>query len=165
MPKNEIHFSTVDMTIDNNRGGVVDKNLPIYIDKVLSGYMNTTRHGNGEDWWFTFPEYRTSSYLSFLLDSTGLNPPVLQDVGLFSTGCGGHGQSAFSPDGTQYAEVCFFRGQVMDFNRCTGTFSNARSIDFETTGDSANETNQCAGAIPCISTTCTPKILTAVAKR
>jgi hypothetical protein len=141
----EVHFSTIDMTLDNGKGGVVDKNLELYSDKVLNGFMNATRHGNGIDWWVTFPEYQSSNYLSFLLDSTGLHPPAIQDVGFFSDGCSGHGQSAFSPDGTKYAEVCFFRGQVMDFDRCTGKFSHARVIDFETTGDPANEENGCAG--------------------
>ena len=73
------------------------------------------------------------NYLVFLLDSLGLHGPDIQAVGDL-VGSGGYGQSAFSPDGTKYAEICFFQGQVLDFDRCSGKFSNPRLINYDSTG-------------------------------
>ena len=102
--------------------------------------ITATRHGNGQDWWITFPGWRTNNYLVFLLDSLGLHGPDIQSVGAFPMGSGGYGQSTFSPDGSKYAEICFFQGQVLDFDRCSGKFSNARVINYDTIGG-----NQCGG--------------------
>ncbi len=142
---NEIHTVTIDMDLFNGQGGVVEKNSNLFSDRTSNWFMVATRHGNGQDWWITLPEYRTNAYFVFLLDSLGIHGPNIQENAGLLLGSGGHGQSAFSPDGSRYAEVCFFQGQVLDFDRCTGKFSNPRIIDFETTGDVDNEINACAG--------------------
>jgi len=64
------------------------------------------------------------------LDSLGTHGPDIQEDAGVLIGSGGSGQSSFSPDGALYAEACFFQGQVMDFDRCTGKFSNPRVIQF-----------------------------------
>lgn len=138
--KNEVHTATIDMSLDNGKGGVTDKNVLAFEGRTSQWYMTATRHGNGQDWWITFPELKTNNYLVFLLDSLGLHGPDVQAVGAFPMGSGGHGQSAFSPDGTKYAEICFFQGQVLDFDRCSGKFSNAQIINYDTIGG-----NYCAG--------------------
>jgi len=57
-----------------------------------------------------------------LLDSLGIHGPDIQPNAGILTGSGGSGQAVFSYDGTKYAEVCFFQGQTLDFDRCTGKF-------------------------------------------
>ncbi|GAB4493911.1 MAG: hypothetical protein OHK0019_18920 [Saprospiraceae bacterium] len=72
----------------------------------------------------------------FLLDSFGIHVPDIQEVSVL-TNSTGFGQAAFSPDGTKYAEVCFFQGQIMDFDRCTGKFSNPQVIQFDTSNSNS----------------------------
>jgi len=76
-----------------------------------------------------------------LLDSLGIHGPDIQPNAGILTGSGGSGQAVFSYDGTKYAEVCFFQGQTLDFDRCTGKFSNPRVIDT----DSTAQNSTCAG--------------------
>lgn len=137
----EIWNTTVDMELDGGMGEVVEKSVKIFDGGTSDGYMTATRHGNGEDWWITAPEWRTTRKFVFLLDSLGIHGPDIQEEAGILTGSGGYGQAAFSPDGTKYAEVCFFQGQVMDFDRCTGKFSNPRVIQIN-----FPQVNDCAGA-------------------
>jgi hypothetical protein len=131
--------STVDMNLGNGFGDVIEKNKTVSSNLQLQGFLVSIRHGNGYDWWITAAEWRTRRYFVYLLDSLGIHGPDLQEAGIL-TGSGGSGQSAFSPVVTKYAEACFFQGQIMDFDRCTGKFSNPRVIQFDTSG-----ANQCAG--------------------
>jgi len=126
--------STVDMSLDGGLGGVVEKNEALFDERITNGYMTATRHGNGLDWWITVPEWHKTQKLVFLLDSLGLHGPEIQEGAGLLTGSGGYGQAAFSPDGTKYAEICFFQGQVLDFDRCSGKFSNPRVINYDSTG-------------------------------
>lgn len=132
--------ANIDMELKNGLGDVTEKNKIISSGIQYTNFLSAVRHGNGIDWWITIPEWRTNEYCIFLLDSLGLHGPDIQDEAGVLTGSGGRGQAAYSPDGTRYAEVCFFQGQIMDFDRCTGRFSNPRVIQFDTSG-----ANQCAG--------------------
>lgn len=132
--------STIDMSLSSSDGDVVEKSKLVSSGLEINGFLTSVRHGNGEDWWITMPEWRTRRYFIYLLDSLGLHGPEIQENAGALTGSGGYGQAAFSPDGARYAEMCFFQGQVMDFDRCTGWFSNPRIIQYDTSG-----ANQCAG--------------------
>jgi hypothetical protein len=131
---NEICITTIDGRLDNGLGGVIEKNTVIFDKGISQWFMTATRHGNGLDWWISVPEWRSRRYFVYLLDSLGMHGPDIQEnAGLF-TETGAAGQCAFSPDGTKYAEVSLTHGQVLDFNRCTGKFSNPRIIQFDLSG-------------------------------
>jgi hypothetical protein len=136
----QIRQSTVDMSLNGSLGAVVDKNVLLFDGGPTNGYLTAIRHGNGVDWWISLPEWHTKRKFVFLLDSLWLHGPDIQNEAGILIGSGGKGQSAFSPDGTKYAEICFSQGQVMDFNRCTGKFSNPVVINYDSSG-----ANQWAG--------------------
>jgi len=125
--------ATIDMKLESGLGDVTEKNKLISSGTQYTNFFVANRHGNGVDWWLTIPEWRTKRYFVFLLDSLGIHAPDIQEISAL-TNSTGFGQAAFSPDGTKYAEACFFQGQVMDFDRCTGKFSNPRVIQFDTSG-------------------------------
>jgi hypothetical protein len=126
--------STIDMGLSGGDGEVIEKNKLVSFGLEVNGFLTSVRHGNGEDWWITMPEWQTRRYFIYRLDSLGLYGPAIQENAGILTGSGGNGQATFSPDGSRYAEVCFLQGQIMDFDRCTGRFSNPRVIQFN--GDS-----------------------------
>jgi hypothetical protein len=131
-PVSEIRVSTVDMDKNNGLGAVIEKNIDLLDTYVVNGYMTAVRHGNGIDWWITIPEWRNTKKIVFLLDSLGVHGPDIQEKAGILTGSGGYGQAVFSPDGGKYAEICFFQGQLLDFDRCTGKFSRPQIIQFDT---------------------------------
>jgi hypothetical protein len=132
--KNEIRTAIVDMRLDAGLGDVVEKNTPVFTESTSNWFLTATRHGNGRDWWITTPEARTNNFFVYLLDSLGLHGPDIQPVGYFPEGLGGKGQACFSPDGSKFAQVVFYSGQLLDFNRCTGKFYNAAPVLFDTIG-------------------------------
>lgn len=129
--ENEMLTTTIDMALDGGMGSVTEKNHPIALLDTFNVRMTAVRHGNGRDWFIVASKHKSTKYHTFLFDSVGVHELALQDVGgLYSAG--GHGQAAFSPDGSKYAEATLFQGQLMDFDRCTGHFSNPRKIEFNT---------------------------------
>jgi Secretion system C-terminal sorting domain len=121
------------VTIISKYGGtpkVIYKN-EILLNVNYAGISNSVtyepftvvRHGNGRDWWLVIPEYNWNRYRIFLISSTGFFQQPYQDIGK-KMRCKRIGSSIFSPDGSKYARQQNCGVTVMDFNRCTGKFSN-----------------------------------------
>jgi Secretion system C-terminal sorting domain len=119
-------------------------NRLICTDTLSAGKIVACRHANGRDWWIIVPKMYSNRYHKFLLTAhpqtaqgqgTGVDDMGYQEIGnsLYDPG---YGQSCFSPDGRYYARVeskynfgWGYPGQevvLMDFDRCTGMFSNQR---------------------------------------
>lgn len=114
-------------------GTVFYKNEIFLSPSYVSGFTKTfepfavVRHGNGRDWWIIIPEYGKNKYHIFLVIPQGIYEQPEQIIGT-AMKCTRIGSSTFSPDGAQYARQQNCGVQVMDFNRCTGHFSNPRWI-------------------------------------
>ena len=129
----QLNYTIIDMRLDNEKGGVVvgKKNIPLISDTLAYGQLNAVKHGNGRDWWIIIPEYHTEWYYRFLLTPTGIQGPIKQHVigakgGFYDSS----GNAVFSQDGTRYAK--YDRDElitVMDFDRCTGLFSNPQKLN------------------------------------
>lgn len=85
--------------------------------------FSVVRHGNGRDWWIIVPEYRKNRYNIFLLSTNLFTQYPTQTIGQ-PMSCRRIGASAFSPDGSKFARQQNCGVTVMDFDRCTGRFSN-----------------------------------------
>jgi hypothetical protein len=129
-------YTVVDMSENNGLGKVLLKNQLIFDTLKFGEQMTAMRHANGRDWWLILPygaiNFDTDSsnrYFKFLFSPQGITGPVKQDIG---DGWGAQywsGQATFSPDGTKYARLNPTQGmRIFDFDRCTGEFSNPRSI-------------------------------------
>jgi hypothetical protein len=116
-----LYLTEIDMAANSGQGAVTDKNVV-----VASGDLEPfaiVRHGNGRDWWVVMPEYGTNRYQVRLLSPQGLSAGSVQAIGP-AIGCRRVGSSAFSPNGSKFARTNSCQAVVMDFDRCTGVFSN-----------------------------------------
>ncbi|HNP48823.1 MAG TPA: T9SS type A sorting domain-containing protein [Bacteroidia bacterium] len=124
-----LNYSVVDMTLDNGLGAVVSKNIPIFQDTLVPGQISACRHANGRDWWIVVPKYHSNRYHIILATPFGLQH-FTQDIGRVSGRQDWTGQTVFSNDGTRYARMDLHYGLfLMEFDRCSGTFSNFRAVD------------------------------------
>ncbi len=127
-----IYAGKVDMTANSGLGRVYDRTL-IVSDSTSLGNIIATRHANGRDWWIVKP-YRLleGTYFRWLYTPVGLERQAdLRMLPYHHTW-----QSAFRPDGSAFALATGYGSgsqdlevHLMDFDRCSGTFSNERVID------------------------------------
>lgn len=120
--------TTVDMSLDSGLGAVVSKNVELFTDTLTWGMLTACRHANGRDWWVVIPKTRSNLYHLLLVTPFEI-VHTIQNIGLPTHGYD-LGQTVFSPDGTHYARMDPRNGlQVMEFDRCTGTFYNYQHLD------------------------------------
>lgn len=125
----ELYYSKIDMSLDNQLGAVVEKNTILFSDTLTIGGITATRHANGRDWWIVVHKSFGQRYYTFLLSPIGVTGPYIQDIGYNIAPRDWVWQSCFSPDGSKFCTV-FARDtiDVMEFDRCTGTFFNCTSL-------------------------------------
>src|SRR5437660_661504 len=104
-------------------GGV---NLNFISGSIDTSYQNRImnfRDANGRDWWLFCHKFNNDKYFKFLVSANGIQGPETQNLG--SSRGVYFGQMVFSPDGTKAA---YYEPKndldIMDFDRCTGDFSN-----------------------------------------
>jgi hypothetical protein len=120
-----LYLSIIDMNI--GLGAVISKNQSIINDTLNTGKITAVRHGNGRDWWVICHRAFSDMYYKFLLTPTGLSGPFTQNIG--SNRSYDVGQVCFSPDGSKFAYFSIITEMdVLDFDRCSGTFSNFTHI-------------------------------------
>ncbi len=125
--------SYLDMNLNNFKGEVIYKNRDYYFGKeVMYSYLTSIKHQNQNDWWIIQPLVNDSSFLTYLLDGSGIGEPVFQNTHQYfddyrsSAG----GTAKFSPDGTKYALYNYVdQLHIYDFDRATGLLSNHQKIE------------------------------------
>lgn len=129
--------SMVDMSLDGGLGGIDPnfKNKFVINDTLIYGRMTGTRHANGRDWWVVVHRSDSDMYYKLLVTPDSIYGPYPQNIG-----CQDHWeqftqQCAFSPDGSKYIIQLTVDSaathniiDLLDFDRCTGEFSNHRDI-------------------------------------
>jgi len=129
----EIRMSYVDMSHDFGKGDVVFKNEYFYTGHhLMASYLTAIRHQNQKDWWIIQPKVNDSTFLTFLLDETGIQRMEDQNTGYFfdKHRSSGSGTARFSPVGTQYAIYNYYdQLHVYDFDRETGILSNHQIVE------------------------------------
>ena len=119
-----LFYCKIDMNLDGGLGGVPQKNIPLVQDTLIASELTACKHGNGRDWWIITHRYNSDMYYKFQLTPNGILGPYTQNIGT-QMYVRGLSQSCFSPDGKKFA--CYHPLEdldVMDFDRCTGNFSN-----------------------------------------
>ncbi len=129
----ELWMSYVDMSKDHGRGDVVLKDELIYNEyNLLMSYLTAIQHINGRDWWIIHPLVEDSTFLTFLLDDTGIHRVDDQSTGYYfdKHRSSGSGTARFSPDGSRYAIYNYYdQLHLYDFDRETGILSNHRMVE------------------------------------
>ena len=131
----EIFYSIVDMSQDLGRGAVVQKNIILLSDTLTIGSITACKHANGRDWWIVFHKGVGRRYYEYLFSPSGLSGPFIQDIGYSILPRDWSWQSCFSPNGEKYSSI--YKKDtfdLMDFDRCTGLFSNCISTGINDSG-------------------------------
>jgi hypothetical protein len=125
------YCTIVEMSANNGAGKVLIKNQVLAAGDLC--WPAACKHGNGRDWWITVAKHRFPIQYTFLLSPDGISGPYEQVIGApFSPEVNdGRSKSIFSPDGRIYVRHDGLNGpRIMDFDRCTGLFSNLRLLPY-----------------------------------
>lgn len=126
--ENGLHYTEVDMSLNEGLGDVVSLNNPLVTpvcEKVAAVF-----HANGNDIWVVTHQWGSDAFYSYLVTEDGVNTePFISNAGIMIEGANNSGRysgnMAFSPDGSRLAIVNYNIGsQLFDFDTATGTFSN-----------------------------------------
>ncbi len=120
------YYSKIDLSYNAGLGKVVQKNIQLsplpFVDEIAA-----VKHGNGRDWWVIGknwdPQIPQNSFYVFLVDPSGVSGPFIQNIGSFiQTNTNNY---KFNKTGTKlYQCTANSLLEMLDFNRCTGLFSN-----------------------------------------
>ena len=123
-----LYYTIIDMNANGGEGKVIQKNQ-ILLEGDL-GWPAACKHGNGRDWWITLYKPNHPEQITFLLSQSGISGPIVQSIGpaLYPEF---YGKCLFSPDGRTYVRHDGNNGpRLMNFDRCTGLFSNLRILAY-----------------------------------
>ena len=131
-----LFYTLIDMSLDNRRGSVVQKNIPIIEQPMTYGQLTATKHANGNDWWIITAADQSNKYYKISLSSSGLSIHDIQEIGFSSSSNGsGGGQAVFSPNGEKYARYSSPDGLFLfSFNRQNGQLDNFQHIPIKNEG-------------------------------
>ena len=125
-----LSYSVVDMT-QNGGGGAItsEKNVHIIDDTLVPGKLMACKHANGRDWWIVAHKLFTNEYYKILLTPDTIVRYSMQSIGSFPQFYDALGASIFSQDGSMYVNLSYDTVvDILDFDRCTGDFSNIVSF-------------------------------------
>ncbi len=126
---NKLYYSVVDMALLNGKGAIIEKRSLINSANFMDGHMTASQHANGRDWWLVQRGYNNNGYFIYLVTQDSIRLIREQFIGASSMEPDAVGQSSFSPDGSMYISIT---GKspliIMDFDRCDGSFYNARQV-------------------------------------
>ena len=133
----------IDKRLNNGLGDVVFKDSLIVSDSLMPGNLFAIKHGNGINWWIVVRQYHTNKFYKILIDSSGINTQITQNIGTsYSVQYFFGGSGDVSQDGTKLAYPLDiysvpsgvsnpnFQIDVIDFDRCTGVLSKPININY-----------------------------------
>ena len=136
-----MYYSLIDKEANNGHGALIEKNMLLMSGKVLrEGGMTACKHANGRDYWLVVGGSVINRYYKFLITPEGVTGPFIQHIGPGFRDNLDIAYSKFSQDGSKYATGIYAYAPivVMDFDRCSGLFSNPDTIFNHIYGDTAS---------------------------
>ncbi len=138
-PAYDLLYSIIDITGDNGLGEVIIKNQ-VALSDTLGWGIAACKHANGRDWWIIVQKDYSDLVFSLLITPNGIDTIQSQHL-LITPSLGSTRQLCFSPDGNKFVTNKTDGGvivdnfvQVLDFDRCNGSFSNPHEIDVSNGG-------------------------------
>ena len=125
------YYSIVDMSLQAGLGDLTAVNV-FLMDSVVEG--NTViPHSNGIDYWIVSHKYGSANYYSFLVNSTGIQAPVISTTGNMIGSIDVYDQIGYikpSPCGDKiaYANTGGNFFDLSDFDNSTGILSNTITL-------------------------------------
>lgn len=124
-----LYYSIIDKEGNNGLGEVTDKNIVFAKGVFRGGGMTACKHANGRDWWIVIGESNNNKFDKFLVTPDSVLGPFPQAIGPVFALPDDLAYSRFSQDGSKFAAgAADGYVLVMDFDRCSGEFSNAVNI-------------------------------------
>lgn len=126
-----LYAAIVDVTANNGAGKVTAKKIPVHKGVLGDCRMTACRHANGRDWWLVNHGWNDSVLCKWLVTPDSIYGVYRDTVTTLQKEVDWYGMAKFTQDGTKYA-VGSGNGLVAlhDFDRCTGVFTNLRTINF-----------------------------------
>ena len=118
-----LYYSVINKTLNNGLGAITLKNIFISSTDYFDGLIGIC-HGNGRDWWLILHHWNGSNtFDKFLISPTGIANVTSQSIGInFDSDIG---DFSFAYLTNKFISVTLNTEiQVLDFDRCTGVFSN-----------------------------------------
>lgn len=129
-----LYYSIINFKAMNDSGIITQKNIQLNNLPAFDG-LAAVRHGNGRDWWVIFKDYDptppftlSNKFYIYLVNENGPTLHHTQNVGALFYENGGH--LFFNSEGSKIY-ICSWGGVIeyIDFNRCTGFFSDPIVIE------------------------------------
>lgn len=123
------YYSVIDMNLNGGLGAVTQKNVQLNSYKSWD-CIAAIKHANGRDWWVITKDDETGNMQDtlhvYLISPFGIQESI-QHLGASENGNAGN--MTFSKDGSRFLFTSY-NGliETMNFDRCTGLFSNANVI-------------------------------------
>ena len=131
-----IHKSVIDITANGGLGAVIEKNDTLIYDSLTWG-LTACRHANGRDWWVIAQKDSSDIVYKILITPNGVDTIMTQSLGYSQFFKGNASDITFSQDGKKFIQsnYHYVAGNLhpsyvilADFDRCTGMFSNAQTV-------------------------------------
>jgi len=127
-----LYYSLIDVSLDNGKGSVIEKNIPVIPQRLTYGQLTAVKHNNGKDWWIITAAQEENKYYRFLLTAQHLELFPTQEIGIEAND---GGQAVFTPDGEKYIRYNSQDGVfIFDFDRQNGLLSNFIHLPVESEG-------------------------------
>ena len=135
-PSHELFLTKVDLTLDNGKGGVVSKNSTVFSDTLNWG-IGACKHANGRDWWVVMQKHKSDIIYKALITPNGVQQISTQHLNVpyawynstpLEFSLSGELFAYFRYDSITVASSVL----LLNFDRCTGVFSNPRVIPMTT---------------------------------
>ncbi len=125
-----LYAAIVDVKANNGAGKVIAKKIPIYKGIMGDCRLTACRHANGRDWWLVNHGWNNAVYNKWLVTPDSVYGVFKDTIGTLHQELDIFGMAQFSLDGNRYA-MGSGNGlvNVFDFDRCSGKFSNLRTIN------------------------------------
>ncbi len=126
-----LHYSIIDMTLDNGLGGIIigNKNITLVTSAFANDILTGFRHSNGKDFWVIVRKSNNDYYASYLVTSSGVSTtPVLSPARFTQSGSTYRGLMKVAPNGKllicQFYTINSIGGssdiEICDFDNGTG---------------------------------------------
>jgi hypothetical protein len=133
----KLYFQYIDMKRNNGDGKVLNPNTVLSDKPYNLSYLTAVQHGNGSDWWIPANRYNSDMYEMVLLTHDSIFVHHQEKIG--RTIVQAVGQGFFTPDGSKFVRIEIYDWvkpafiDIFDFDRCTGRFSNPKTLVLEDT--------------------------------
>lgn len=128
---NGLHYSIVDMNLNNGLGNLSQKNISLYAPTTER--LALARHSDGKSFWLITHGWETDEFITYEITENGFNDhAIISKIGAEhhpqnSSNLNSRGYITFNSDFTKMAIAVYKDNfvELFDFDPCTGSISNA----------------------------------------